>query len=65
MSLEDCTELFERLFQEKTQNTWEDYVHGNFKKNAHGMDAIEVGYTEKKKVTRAHGVQANGQNFIT
>lgn len=59
MSLEDCTELFERLFQEKTQNTWEDYVHGNFKKNAHGMDAIEVGYTEKKKPDKKLATKLN------
>jgi hypothetical protein len=33
---------------DKTQNTWEDYIGGKFKKVARGMDVLEIDYSSKK-----------------
>ncbi|KAL3086629.1 hypothetical protein niasHT_037755 [Heterodera trifolii] len=47
--IEECTDEFKRLFEEKSLNTWESYIAGNFKKNPSGMDIVEVDFADRKE----------------
>lgn len=46
--IEECQDQFKFLFHEKSQNEWEDYVQGNFKKVPNGMDILEMDFTGEK-----------------